>query len=123
MLLQGAGYGTRIIEEPITEKPHVLLEDIRLVLVAPTPSTASRERFLASIERESGGEAIPVLALTMVLTRVPSNQTGRVPWPCRLEDLKGQIESALLTASRAKFTPSRSTYSSFDRLEQPGQFS
>ncbi len=123
MLLRGAGYGTRIIEEPITEKPHDLLEGIRLVLVVPTPSTASRERFLASIESESGGADIPVLALSMVLTTVASNQTGRVPWPCRLEDLKGRIEAAVLTASRAEIAPVRSTNSSSDRLEQPGKFS
>ncbi len=102
VLLQGAGYGTRIIEEPTTEKPHDLLEGIRLVLVAPTPSTESREHFLASMESESGGSAIPVLTLSVVLTTVPCDQTGRVPWPCRLEDLKSQIEAALLTASRAK---------------------
>jgi hypothetical protein len=102
VLLQGAGYGTRIIEEPTTDNPHELLEGIRLVLVVPTPSTESRERFLASMEGKSGGAAIPVLTLSMVLNRVLSDPTGRVLWPCRLEDLKSEIEAALLTASRAE---------------------
>ena len=101
VLLQGAGYGTRIIEEPTPDYPHDLLEGIRLVLVLPTPSTESRARFLASMKSRSGG-AIPVLTLSMVLNRVLSDPTGNVPWPCRLEDLKNEIEAALLTASRAE---------------------
>jgi hypothetical protein len=102
VLLKGAGYGTRIIEEPTTDYPHDLLEGIRLVLVVPSPSTESRERFLASMEAKSGGAAIPVLTLSTVLNRVLSDPTGSVPWPCRLEDLKNEIEAALLTASRGE---------------------
>ncbi len=102
VLLQGAGYGTRIIGEPTPDKPHELLEGIRLVLVAPTPSTWSRERFLASTEGKSGGATIPVLKLSMDLNRELSDPTGRIPWPCRLEDLKSEIEVALLSASRAE---------------------
>ncbi len=101
VLLQGAGYGTRIIEEPTPDYPHDSLEGIRLVLVVPTPSTESRARFLASMKSRSGGP-IPVLTLSMVLNRVLSDPTGNVPWPCRLEDLKNEIEAALLTASRAE---------------------
>jgi hypothetical protein len=121
VLLQGAGYGIRIIEEPTTDEPHELLEGIRLVIVAPTPSTRSRERFLASMESKPGGAAIPVLTLSMVFNRVLFDQTGRVPWPCRLEDLKGEIEAALLAASRAELAPTRSSSSCFDMLEQPGR--
>jgi hypothetical protein len=102
VLLRGAGYGTRIIDEPTPDYPHDLLEGVRLVLVVPTPSTESRERFLASMRGRSGGTAIPVLTLSMVLNRVLSDPTGSVPWPCRLEDLKNEIEAALLAASRAE---------------------
>ena len=102
VLLQGAGYGTRIIEEPTTDEPQELLEGVRLVLVAPTPSTESRERFLAGMQRRSGGAIIPVLTLSVVLTTALTDQTGNVPWPCRLEDLKSEIEAALLAASRAE---------------------
>ncbi len=122
VLLQGAGYGTRIIEEPTTKKPLDVLEGIRLVLVAPTPSTESRERFLASMECEPGDAAIPVLTLSVALTTVLSDQTGCVPWPCRLEDLKNQIEAALLTAPRAKMAPPWSGNSCFGRPEQPYRF-
>jgi hypothetical protein len=102
VLLQGAGYSTRIIEEPIRDKPHETLEGIQLVLVAPTPSTKSRERFLAGMGGKSGEAAIPVLTLSMILNGGQPDKTGRVPWPCRLEALKNEIEAALLTASRAE---------------------
>jgi hypothetical protein len=102
VLLQGAGYGTRIIEEPTADKPHELLEGIRLVLVAPTPSTESRERFLTGMGSVSGVAAIPVLTLSMALNKVLPDQTGHVPWPCRLQDLKSEIEAALLRASQAE---------------------
>ncbi len=102
VLLRGAGYGTRIIDEPTPDYPHDLLEGVRLVLVVPTPSTESRERFLAIMRGRSGGTAIPVLMSSMVLNRVLSDPTGSVPWPCRLEDLKNEIEAALLAASRAE---------------------
>jgi hypothetical protein len=107
VLLQGAGYGTRIIEEPTPDYPHELLEGIHLVLVVPTPNTESRERFLASMQSKSGGASIPVLTLSMVLNRVLSDPTGSVPWPCRLEDLKNEIDAALLTASRAEIAANR----------------
>jgi hypothetical protein len=101
VLLEGGGYSTRIIEEPVTGKPQELLEGIRLLLVAPTPDTDSRERFLASMESVPGVAGIPVLRLSTVLNRVPPEQAGLVLWPCRLEDLKGDIEAALNTPSRA----------------------
>jgi hypothetical protein len=101
VLLQGGGYSTRIIEEPVTGKPQELLEGIRLVLVAPTPGTDSRERFLASVGNVPGVAAVPVLRLSTVLNRIPPEQVGLVLWPCRLEDLKGEIEAALRTPSRA----------------------
>ena len=101
VLLEGGGYSTRIIEEPVTGKPQELLEGIRLVLVAPTPGTDSRERFLASMGSVPGVSAVTVLRLSTALNRVPPEQAGLVLWPCRLEDLKSEIEAALHTPSRA----------------------
>jgi hypothetical protein len=103
VLLQGAGYGTRIIEVPTTDGPQELLEGIRLVLVAPTPSTESRERFLAGMGSMS---TVPVLTLSNVPDRVISDQGDRVLWPCRLEDLKSEIEAALIRASQAEVVTS-----------------
>jgi hypothetical protein len=101
VLLEGGGYSTRIIEEPVTGKPQELLEGIRLLLVAPTPDTDSREGFLASMGSVPGVAAVPVLRLSTVLNRVPPEQAGLVLWPCRLEDLKSEIEAALRTPFRA----------------------
>jgi hypothetical protein len=93
-LLRGAGYDTRLIDEPITGMPEELLWGVELLLVAPTPSTKSRERFLDGLGSMSGTAAIPILTLYSVVRRVLADQTGLVPWPCRLEELKAEIEAA-----------------------------
>jgi hypothetical protein len=101
-LLQGAGYDTRLIKEPTTGKPEELLRGVHLLLVAPTPSTGARERFLVGMRSTPGTAAIPVLTLSTLPKRVPAGQTGLVPWPCRLEGLQTEIEAALHVASNAR---------------------
>jgi hypothetical protein len=101
VLLQGAGYDTRLIAEPTTGKPEELLQDVQLLLVAPTPATRSRERFLDEAGSVPGVAAIPVLTLSSVARRILTDQGRFVPWPCRPEDLKTEIEGALLATSHA----------------------
>jgi hypothetical protein len=100
-LLRGAGYDTRLIEEPVTSRPEELLLSVELLLVAPTPSTRSRERFLDGLGSMPGTADIPILTLYSVVKRVLAYQTGLVPWPCRLEELKAEIEAALRATSYA----------------------
>jgi hypothetical protein len=100
-LLRGAGYDTRLIEEPVTGKPEELLWGVELLLVAPTPSTRSRERFLDGLGSMPGTAGIPILTLYSVAKRVVAYQTGLVPWPCRLEELKAEIDAALRATSYA----------------------
>ena len=98
-LLQGLGYDTLLVEESGAGKPEELLRGIQLLLVAPTADIESRERFLANIKSTCGTAAIPVLTLTTVSTKDLANQPGLVLWPCRMEDLRTEIEAALLTAA------------------------
>lgn len=100
LLLQDPRHETRLIEEPCTGQPAELLEGIQLLLIAPAVSTESRERFLAGMRSTPGTAAIPVLTLSTVLNDVLADQMGLVLWPCRLEDLKREIEAALLASSR-----------------------
>jgi hypothetical protein len=101
VLLQSTGYATRLIEEPTTGKPEELLEGVQLLLVAPTPGSRSRERFLDHMGSVAETAAIPVLTLSSVAGRVLADETGFVPWPYRLEDLEAEIEGALLAAPPA----------------------
>jgi hypothetical protein len=98
-LLQGLGYDTLLIEESAAGRPGELLRGIQLLLATPTADTDSRERFLAEMRSTPGTAAIPVLTLSTVIKEDADDQPGLVLWPCRMEDLRTEIEAALLTAA------------------------
>jgi hypothetical protein len=95
VLLQGVGYDTRLIEESGVGSPEELLRGTQLLLAAPTVNTESRERFLARMKSTPSTAAIPVLTLSTAQRVEFADQTGLVPWPCRLEDLKSEIDAAV----------------------------
>src|SRR5215218_5337901 len=95
-LLQGVGYETRLIEDPPEPAPEQLLEGVRLLLLAPTLSTESRETLLAEMGSTLEAANIPVLTLSTTLKEALGDGAVFIPWPCRLEDLTKKIESALL---------------------------
>jgi len=97
-LLQGLGYDTLLIEESGAGKPEELLRGIQLLLAVPTADTGSRKRFLADMRSTPGMAAIPVLTLSTTITEDAAHQPGLVLWPCRLEDLRTEIEAALISA-------------------------
>lgn len=126
-LLQSAGYDTRLINDLAAGEPEELLQGVRLLLITPTVSAKSRDRFLAAIRSASGAASIPVLTLYTAGQTSPAGQTGLVPWPCRIADLKAAISVALLATSRAgasaileesRTSPGRSK--SADRSSTPG---
>src|SRR5215204_2709246 len=95
-LLQGVGYDTRLIEDPLESPPEQLLEGVRLLLLAPTLSAESREAFLAEMGGPLDAAHIPVLTLSTTIREALGDGSVTIPWPCRLEDLTRKIEAALL---------------------------
>ena len=95
-LLQGVGYDTRLIEDPPERSPEQLLEGVRLLLLAPTLSTESRETLLAEMGSTLDAANIPVLTLSTSLKEALVEGPTFIPWPCRLEDLTKRIEAVLL---------------------------
>jgi hypothetical protein len=95
-LLQGVGYDTRLIEDPPEKPPEQLLEEVRLLLLAPTLSAESRETLLAEMGSTLDAANIPVLTLSTSLKEALAGGPAFIPWPCRLEDLTKKIEAALL---------------------------
>jgi hypothetical protein len=95
-LLQGVGYDTRLIEDPPENPPEQLLEGVRLLLLAPTLSTESREALLAEMGGTLDAAHIPVLTLSTTIREALGDGSAFIPWPCRLEDLTRKIEAALL---------------------------
>ncbi len=98
-LLQALGYDTLLIEESGAGKPEDLLRGIQLLLASPTADIESRQRFMAEMRSTPGTAAIPVLTLSTAVNKDATNQPGVVLWPCRMEDLRTEIEAALLTAT------------------------
>src|SRR5919107_5318609 len=95
-LLQGVGYDTRLIEDPPESPPEQLLDGVRLLLLAPTLSTESREALLAEMGGTLAAANIPVLTLSTTIREALGDGPVIIPWPCRLEDLTRKIEAALL---------------------------
>jgi len=98
-LLQGVGYDTRLIEDPPESPPEQLLDGVRLLLLAPTLSTESREALLAKMGATLDAANIPVLTLSTTIREVLGDGPVIIPWPCRLEELTKKIEAALLPVS------------------------
>jgi len=94
-LLQGVGYDTLLIEDPPERPPEQLLDGVRLLLLAPTLSTESRETFLAEMGGTLDAANIPVLTLSTTIKEALGDGPAFIPWPCRLEELTKKIEAAL----------------------------
>src|SRR5918994_3087150 len=95
-LLKGVGYDPRLIEVPPESPPEQLLDGVRLLLLAPTLSTESREAFLAEMGGTLAAANIPVLTLSTTIREALGDGPVIIPWPCRLEELTKKIEAALL---------------------------
>jgi hypothetical protein len=95
-LLQGVGYDTRLIEDPPEGSPEDYLKGVRLVLLAPTLSSESRESLLAEMSGTLEATGIPVLTLSTGLKEALGDGRASIAWPCRLEDLTKKIEATLL---------------------------
>jgi hypothetical protein len=102
MLIQGLSYNTRLIDEYEAGEATEVLGGVQLLLATPTVSIESRARFLDSMRTTPGTATIPVLTLSTAPKKEPGDQTGLVLWPCRLEDLRMEIEAALLAAGGIK---------------------
>ncbi len=98
VLIQGLSYNTQLIDEYEATEPAEVLGGVQLLLATPTVSIESRVRFLDAMRSTPGTATIPVLTLSTAPNKEPGDQTGLVLWPCRLEDLRMEIEAALLAA-------------------------
>lgn len=103
LLLEGAGYETRIIEVPPTGRIEDLLEGVDLLLIYPGLSAERRKETLALLRGTRERMQIPVLELSPDAERaVPPDEVegevGIVPWPIDLEGLSREIDAALVAA-------------------------
>ena len=101
LLLEGAGYSTKVLEEPSASAANAeeQQQDVDLLLLTPSLREETQEGFLRAIEAAPAASDVPVLVLSTAPQREPNDRTaGRVPWPTPLENLRLAIEAALAPA-------------------------
>ena len=101
LLLRGAGYDTKVLEDPSASAANVeeQLAGVDLPLLMPSLSEETREGFLRAIESTPAASGVPVLTLsTAPQDKLNGRTAGVVPWPTPLEDLTRAIEAALASA-------------------------
>ncbi len=92
-----AGYDVRLLEASLTRDLTGMLGRVHLVLLGPRLRAELREALLGSMGSTPEMAALPVLELTMAGDEARDERVARVLWPCRMEDLKREIEAALLS--------------------------
>jgi hypothetical protein len=95
-LLQTAGYATRFVGDPVTDRSRSVLAEAHVVLLVPGSSAASREKLLGS------DTSRVIEAETLILELISETDASQlrqghhhVRWPCSLEQLRRAIEAAL----------------------------
>ena len=94
-LLQTAGYGTRFVTYPVTDESCNMVADAHVVLLLPGLSNISREGCSISEVSTAAATNIPILELIPEPDEVTSLRSRPVRWPCRLEQLRREIEAVL----------------------------
>ncbi len=94
LMLKGAGYDARFLNGAFINRPAELPEEVRIVILAPGLHPKGRECFLNGMESASTTAKITVLELVRASDRARDDQRGSVLWPCRVQDLKQEIEAA-----------------------------
>ncbi|MDP9476218.1 MAG: hypothetical protein M3R38_11155 [Actinomycetota bacterium] len=103
LLLGGAGYSTKVLEEPSASAANAeeQLGGVDLLLLTPSLREETQEGFLKAIEATpAAGGGVPVLTLsTAPKDELMNDRTaGTVPWPTPFEDLRRAIEATLAPA-------------------------
>lgn len=105
LLLQTASYDVRFASRSSLEDPAAtsrLLEGAQLALVTPGMVSEHYERVLGLLQGGLAMGSVPVLQLGASPDGVQARADYIVPWPCRIEDLRRQIDAALLAGDTAR---------------------
>ncbi len=100
LLLGGAGYSTKVLEDPSASAANAeeQLVDVDLLLLTPSLREETQEAFLKAIDAAPAA-GVPVLTLSTAPQDELNDRTaGMVPWPTPLENLRLAIEDALAPA-------------------------
>jgi hypothetical protein len=108
VLLEGAGYNTRLLDSHPTGIVDELLEGAHLLILTPRVDKGVREAFLGAMGKSTPQKAqMPVIALHTALEEDLPEKEGviRVPWPCETKVLVDHIDAACLSRRAASTSP------------------
>ena len=94
LLLKGAGYDVRLLEEPDASRVEDLLHGTDVLLLDRGLTSGRREDFLGALASTLETATIPVLSLSPGSEGASAEEDRVVPWPCKIEDLVREIEAA-----------------------------
>jgi hypothetical protein len=107
LMLLSAGYSARFLEGISANGEADFFDGISLILIAPRSNDDDRKALLSCLH--NGGSStpsktqVPVVELVATADRARAEEEGLVArhvlWPCRVKDLKREIEGALLNDS------------------------
>ena len=95
LLLEGAGYSARILQDLRAAHVDEQLEGVDLVLLAPSLGEEDKEAFLKAVEADHQAGGVRVLTLSTARERELEGQTVVVPWPLPFKRLQEAIEAVL----------------------------
>ncbi len=101
LLLRSAEYNVVFLKEPHWETPGYL-DEVHLLVLAPPLNLHKRQAILVSLGSEPEDRSVPVVEL---IAGAKASRLGErhfvVPWPCRTEELRRQMEAALRVGNDA----------------------
>jgi hypothetical protein len=100
--LRSVGYDAQFLNGSFTDEPAELLEEVRLIILAPRMSIERRKAFLSRVTGSPAIAGVPVLELVTASNASRNGRgelVGQVSWPCPTEELKHEIEAALLNGT------------------------
>ena len=96
--LLNAGYGVRFLYGSATNGEAHPLDGVDLVLLAPRSGDGDRKAILSRFQSSTpaGSGKVPVMELVAGSEEARAEEeVRRVLWPCRMKDLRREIEAAL----------------------------
>ena len=100
LTLCGAGHRARFLDPSPADEPAALLNGHTLVLLGPRLDARVKEALLLGIRSRPGKKArVTVLELVASTQGPADGRVVRVAWPCKMEDLLRQVETALVDGS------------------------
>lgn len=98
-LLESTDYGVRFLSEHLDESTE-LPGGVRVALVMPALSPDRSDALVTRLRSSSETTVLPIIELITTRNGHHNGHRIQVSWPCRVEELKRNIDAALVNGSQ-----------------------